>query len=89
MKKADIDAIIEKDIQKQIEDIICKIKCPKDFECYTSGFKKLCRTRDIGLDSFIACLGTDPQECKFSIHFGEVFFCRCPLRICISKNLDK
>ena len=80
---------IEKDIQKQIEDIIHEMKCPKDFVCYTSGFKNLCMAKDIGLESFVACLVTDPLKCKFSIYFGEISFCQCPLRICISKNLKK
>jgi hypothetical protein len=89
MKQTEPNEVIEKDIQKQMENIICKIKCPKDFECYRSGFKILCRAKDIGLDSFIACLVAVPQDCKFSINFGEAFFCHCPLRICISKNLRK
>ncbi len=89
MKKTDLNTIMKKDIQEQIEEIIEKLKCPKDFECYTSGFERLCMAKDIGLDSFVACLGKDPLGCKFSIYFGELFFCQCPLRICISKKLKK
>ena len=80
---------IDTELQKQIEDIIDTIQCPKNFECYTSGFTKLCRARDIGLDSFVACLNRDPLACKFSIRFGELFFCQCALRVCISKKLRK
>ena len=81
--------MLETELQKQIEDIIDTIQCPKNFECYTSGFTKLCRARDIGLDSFVACLNRDPFACKFSIRFGELFFCQCALRVCISKKLLK
>jgi len=81
--------MLETELQKQIEDIIHTIQCPKNFECYTSGFTKLCRARDIGLDSFVACLNRDPFACKFSIRFGELFFCQCALRVCISKKLRK
>ena len=89
MKQATLSATvsIETELQKQIEDIIHTIQCPKNFECYTSGFTKLCRARDC--DSFVACLNRDPLACKFSIRFGELFFCQCALRVCISKKLRK
>ena len=91
MKQADIALAdtIERELQEEIEDIIHTIQCPKKFECYTSGFTKLCRARDIGLESFVACLNRDPFACKFSIRFGELFFCQCALRVCISKKLRK
>jgi hypothetical protein len=91
MKEAVFTATVamETELREQIEDIIHTIQCPKNFECYTSGFTKLCRARDIGLESFVACLGKDPFACKFSIRFGGLFFCQCALRVCISKKLRK
>jgi hypothetical protein len=83
------NAMIQKDVHTQIEGMIGRIKCPKDFVCYTSEFKSLCRAKDIGLESFVACLATDPLKCKFSIHFGGIFFCQCMLRIYIAKKLKK
>jgi hypothetical protein len=47
------------------------------------------RARDIGLDSFVACLKEDPMECKFSILFGGIYFCQCKLRVYIAKRLRK
>jgi len=81
--------MIQKEIHNQIEGMIDHINCPKDFVCYTSEFKSLCRAKDIGLESFVACLATDPLKCKFSIHFGGIFFCQCGLRIYIVKKLKK
>jgi len=80
---------MQKAIQEQIEKIINGLKCPKGFECYKSGFKNLGRAKDIGLESFVACLRNDPQDCKFSLQFGGIFFCQCPLRIYIAKKLKK
>jgi hypothetical protein len=80
---------MQKDVCSQVEEIIDRINCPKDFVCYTSEFKSLCRARDIGLESFVACLSPDPLNCKFSVHFGGVFFCQCMLRIYICKKLRK
>lgn len=80
---------VDQHVRKNLEDIMKTMKCPKGFVCYTSGFRKLCRAKDVGLDSFVACMVSVPMECKFSIHFGGLFFCQCPLRVCISKNLKK
>ena len=80
---------MEKAIQEHIEGMIDGLKCPKEFSCYTSGLKNLCKVRDIGLESFVACLMADPLQCKFSIYFGGVFFCQCKLRVYIAKKLRK
>jgi hypothetical protein len=80
---------MEKAIQEHIEEIIDGLQCPKEFSCYTSGLKDLCKAKDIGLDSFVACLIPDPLQCKFSIHFGGIFFCQCKLRVYIAKKLRK
>ena len=80
---------MEKTIQEDIEEMIRRVKCPKEFSCYRSGLKNLGKARDIGLESFVACLIADPLKCKFSIHFGGVFFCQCKLRVYIAKKLKK
>jgi hypothetical protein len=73
--------------KKEIEDIIDGLQCPKDFRCYTSGFTNLCKSADLGMESFLKCLENDPQQCKFAMYFGTDFFCTCPLRIYIVKKL--
>lgn len=65
------------------------LKCPKEFSCYTSDLKNLCKAKDIGLESFIACQAENPMRCKFSILFGGVFFCQCDIRVFISKKLRR
>jgi hypothetical protein len=80
---------IQQNIQEDVEEIIDGLKCPKDFSCYTSNFKSLCRAKDVGLESFIVCMASDSAECKFSIQFGGLIFCQCPLRVYIAKNLHK
>jgi hypothetical protein len=80
---------VESAIQEHIEEMIGGLQCPKEFSCYTSGFKNLCKVRDIGLESFVACLMNDPLACKFSLQFGGVCFCQCKLRVYIAKKLRK
>ena len=75
--------------KEKIEEIISSMKCPKDFECYKSGFTVLGKVKDIGMETFLECLEKDISVCEFSLPFGERYFCRCPLRIYLSKILNK
>jgi hypothetical protein len=86
------DTNMSKDFEKhkkEIEKIIARFKCPKDFECYKSGFKNLCKAKDIGLEKYLECLKKDPGDCVFSLSFGYSYLCKCPLRVYIAKNLKK
>ena len=73
----------------QIEKIIGGMECPKDFACSKSEFKNLCKAKDIGIESFVQCLESGAWQCEFSFSFGYSYFCRCPLRVYILKNLGK
>lgn len=72
----------------KIKKIIKTIECPKDFKCYESKFKNLCKAKDIGLKSFLLCL-EEKRECNFSIFFIDEYLCKCPLRVYIAKELKK
>jgi hypothetical protein len=50
------------DINKEIEKIIDELKCPKDFICYKSGFRNLCKVEDIGKVGIIVSI--TPQVIK-------------------------
>ena len=75
--------------KKILKEIIDDIQCPKDFECYKSEFEHLCEIKDIGVDTFLECLDKEANGCTFSVSFGGSYFCRCPLRIYIAKELKK
>ena len=81
---------MREDYKRQIKEILGGTQCPKDFQCYKSGFENLCKAKDIGLESLLECLEEEvPKGCKFSIHFGDSYFCHCPLRVYIAKKLKK
>jgi hypothetical protein len=85
---------MEQDIKKEVEEIIGRLQCPKDFKCYRLGFKDLCKAKDTGLKSFLECLEEDPRLCTFSVRIlpmrmGGSYYCECPLRIYIAKKLKK
>ncbi len=75
--------------RKKIEEIMAGMQCPKDFQCAESGFERLCKAKDYGLESYLECLEENPYNCPFSLSFGYDHFCKCPLRVYLSKELNK
>ena len=61
---------MEKAIQEGIEEVVHELNYPKAFSCYTSGLKNLSQVRDVGLESFVACLTANLWECSPSRHSG-------------------
>lgn len=82
-----MDSTVE--TNRQIEEIIAQIKCEKDFQCCKSGFKEFCKVKDIGMPNAVQCLSRPSGDCEYSFAFGDGYFCRCPLRVYIAKNLKK
>jgi hypothetical protein len=73
----------------EIYKIMEEMECPDDFSCYKTGFKNLCKARNFGIESILECLEEDPTICKFSLEYGHLFFCKCPLRAFIANRLNK
>jgi hypothetical protein len=80
---------MKESFKKKIKEIAGNIKCTKDFKCYKSNFNDLCEMKDLGMDSFLLCLDKKSKDCAFMVFFGGAYLCRCPLRICIAKELKK
>lgn len=80
---------MEQDIKENIKEIIDDIKCPRAFCCMDIGFDKPCKTKEIGLETFLECLEERPDDCPFSLSYSGMFLCECPLRVYICKNLRK
>ena len=80
---------MRKVLENILETIIDRLTCPYDFVCYNSNFKKLCKAKDIGMESFIVCLEKKPKECVFAMSLAGSTFCRCQLRVYIAKVLRK
>jgi hypothetical protein len=75
--------------KKKIDEIMAHFKCPADFACYKSGFRNLCKASDISVEGFANCLeeSVKTRPCRFSLPFGYQYFCRCPLRVYLAKNM--
>ena len=79
---------VSQDQKSEIEKLIAGMKCSKDFECYKSGFTKLCQAVDyVERDLRIECLEEKPQECEFSVVFEQGYYCQYPLRVYAAKKL--
>ena len=78
--------------KKRIEAIIKGMECEKDFICYKSNFKELCKCKNPGHGIPLNCLKDNyhgKTSCKFKKSFSVGYLCTCPLRIYIARNLEK
>ena len=80
---------MDKELREQIDEIISNMDCAQDFSCCEDSFANVCKAKDVGASFFLECLEENPQLCEFSLPFGDAYFCQCPLRIYISKKLNK
>ena len=80
---------ITQEHKTQIEEIISGMECPKDFKCYKSGFEDLSKIEIFRDGELVECLEKHSQLCKFSFNFKYGYFCKCPLRRYIAKNLGR
>jgi hypothetical protein len=83
---------MRQDPKEKLEQIIDGLKCPKNFKCYHSGLRNLCRAKLTGGSvSYLMCLEENPKACLFSKPFSgdDTHVCTCPLRIYIADKLRK
>jgi hypothetical protein len=80
---------VEQDHEKKLKELIGDLVCPKDFKCCTEGLENLCKARDVGLETVVECLEEDPYVCPFSMSLGGMYYCKCPVRVYITKKLKK
>ncbi len=64
-------------------------ECDPGCKCHGRGREKLCKARDIGLETFVECLEEFPFECGNSISYGAISYCSCPPRVQIAKELEE
>jgi hypothetical protein len=80
---------MEDSTKRRLREIIGQMKRPKDFICYKSGFKILCKAADVGMQFYLKCLEEKPSDCAFSLGYAESHYCSCPLRCYIAKKGGK
>ena len=78
---------MQQDAAKQVQPLIEELMRLRGYRSHTANADALCKAEDIGLETFLICMETNPCECDFSVSFGDVFFCKCRLRLSIAKGL--
>lgn len=77
------------EFKKEIEGIMEKLDCPKDFACYKVNFENLCEAENM-VGGFTECncdsYSHFPEICPFGFDFGYSYFCSCPLRVFVAKE---
>jgi hypothetical protein len=76
------------DARKDIEEIIGGMVCPKQFRCASSGFERVCKAEDIGLEAHLRCREPSGSRCCFAFSYEGARYCECPLRVYLSKTLS-
>jgi hypothetical protein len=79
--------MMKEEDRKKIEELMGEMSCPHNFKCAESGFERLCKSKDVGLEEFLVCLEDDAWLCKFAVPFGNAHFCQCPIRVYLAKKL--
>jgi hypothetical protein len=70
-----------------IKEILGLMKCSQDFRCIKAGYQNVCKAKDVGLDNFLECLESDPQDCEFSTQGQGLVLCSCRLRVYLTKTV--
>jgi hypothetical protein len=78
---------MEKTYVQRMEQLIGSF--PEGSKCHKLGVENLCKARDIGMESFVLCLEEEPFECISSVFFAHSWYCSCPPRVHIAKELKK
>jgi hypothetical protein len=79
---------MEEGFDKHVKEIMSGTMCYKGFACYKQGFENLCRAQDVGLEGFLECLEEPSPACSFSTRYANAFYCSCPVRVYVGKNLE-
>lgn len=74
---------------EQIVQITRSMKCSKDFDCYKSGFEKLCKIKNIGDGKVIECSPKNQGPCEYRFTFMGKDLCKCELRHYIARTFNK
>ena len=80
---------MDAETKKEIEAIIERTKCPKNFSCVKSGFETLCKLKDSEKNHLFECLEPNPSDCAFAVFSGSGYFCNCQLRLYLFQKLKK
>lgn len=75
--------------RREIEEIIRRTGCPRNFECYASQLETLCRVVSFADGQMIECMELRHEQCIFRVPFGWGHVCTCPVRKYIAAKFGR
>ncbi len=75
-------------IQKNAQAIMEALSCPKRFACSSNGFAAILNSRRF-LQDYFTCIGSGPECCPHSLHYGYECYCLCPLLNYVARELSQ
>jgi hypothetical protein len=72
----------------EAENVVHEPRLYKDCKWFKPGLGFSCKAKDIGLKSFVQCLEKDSFICPFSVSYAYTYYCNCPARIYMIKELE-
>jgi hypothetical protein len=87
MEQAHIWQTAEADIQRLEKDAVGP-RLPEDCRYYKPGVGFDCKTRDVGLDSYVECLEKGSFSCPFSVQYAYTYYCSCRVRVIMAKKFE-
>jgi hypothetical protein len=78
-------SLIKQEDAQRMEELLKD--CPKGIKIGKPELGIPCKTKEMGLESFFECLEKNPYTCRSHLRFGDLYLCRCPVRIAIAKEL--
>lgn len=61
--------------------------CPEGCKCHLQETEGLCAAADVGLETYLECMETHPFMCPSAVRFASVYYCSCPTRVQLAKEL--
>lgn len=80
---------MEQVVIRQIEAAMPGLRQLEGCKSYKPGYGFTCKARDVGLDSYIECLEKDSCRCPFSVYYARTYYCSCPARIYVAKEMGE
>lgn len=69
----------------RIAELKKETDCRYEFVCLKNPFDAIAIDEN-GPAGLLRCRGQLPESCEYAVGFGNTYFCKCPMKIFISKE---
>jgi hypothetical protein len=80
--------VINIEQKKIIKRKIERSKCTKAIKCIDTDFMDVAPVRSVAACELLECYTDRARTCRFALPFGSTYFCRCPVRAYLFRELN-